>query len=126
MPFAWAAWRMLGCCAMSRRRCRRWVAWGPWRAWRSGSGIWLGWCPLAAPALRYLVVPRGRTGMPCSWASFLQCRCGAAGLGGDVGEGAVPGQVLLAQPVQFDADGIGVLGGVRGGPLAAGVEAPPD
>ena len=54
---------------------------------------------------------------------LLQYRRGAADLGGDVGQGAVPGQVLLAQPVQVDADGIGVLGGVRGGLLGLRVEA---
>ena len=48
---------------------------------------------------------------------LLQRSCGAAGLGGDVGQGAVPGQVLLAQPVQVDASRVGVLGGVRGGLL---------
>ena len=57
---------------------------------------------------------------------LLQCRCGAAGFGGDVGQVAEPGQVLLAQPFQVDADGTGVLGGVGGGLLGLGVEAPPD
>lgn len=70
---------------------------------------------------RYPVLPRGRTGMPCSWANFFSA---AVVQPASVAMSArVRCQVrYCVQPVQVDASRVGV----RGGLLAVGVEAPPD